>query len=104
MINITIMAARSGHGGLYRSEGHAEDQAICTAVTAIEDCLAAILDETSGLECSMEASSGSCEIRWSYLADNDAADNAAAFAATGLRRLASAYPDQVSIKIEEGQP
>lgn len=104
MIQIVITPAHSGHGGLYRAIGHAgegEDR-ICTAVTAIEECLAANLENTWNVRYRRSAGKGTYELTWNKT-DRPGkgiprANQAAGFAYNGLKALAAQYPDVVHVQ------
>ena len=103
MIEIEIRPACGVHGGLYRSVGHAEKgmEKVCTAVTAIADCLGANLDNTWNIKATRKAEKGLVELRW-HKTDRKGqglprANLAAGFAYTGLKELAVKYPGSVLV-------
>lgn len=104
MIRIEIMPSARGQGGYYSATGHAEPgkEAVCTAVTAIEECLAANLDNTWHINVHRTAAKGNYFLRWTKSDKNHEglrrANLAAGFAYTGLKRLAREYPDVVKVE------
>ena len=108
MIRIEIEPAFSGKPGLYRATGHAGPMTdptfakLCTAVTAIEECLAANLLNIFDIRATRRAASGRYELRWNK-SDRKGrgirrSNDAAGFAYNGLRALAEAYPDRIQVE------
>ena len=104
MIQIEITPAVGGSGGCYKATGHAGEgkEAVCGAVTAIEECLAANLDNTWNVRTRRKAGPGCYELRWDKTDRQgkglNRANQAAGFAYTGLKALAQTYPDEVQVK------
>ena len=103
MIEIKIMPAVHGQSGWYRSIGHAEGLTqVCTAVTSIEECLAANLETSWGLRVTRKAVKGRYELNWNKSDRKgwglDRANRAAGFAYNGLKALAKQYPEHVTVE------
>lgn len=104
MIHIEILPAYGAQNGYYRATGHAAEgkEQICTAVTAIEECLAANLENVWNLRLERKAEKGRYTLRW-WKSDRQGkgiprANSAAGFAYTGLRALAKTYPDELKVE------
>lgn len=109
MIEIEIMPAARGAGGSYVAIGHAEKgrELVCNAVTVIEECLCANLDNTWNIRLTRRKTEGRYELRWNKSDRKGAglprANLAAGFAYTGLKALAAQYPDQVKVKWKKAE-
>ena len=103
MIHIEIEPALRGQGGWYKATGHANEakREVCTAVTAIEECLAANLMDMWGVRCTRRTGKGLFDLRWNKSEKKgwglERANQAAGFAYTGLKALAKAYPDELTV-------
>lgn len=103
MIYIEICPAFRGSEGYYRADGHASKgkEAVCAAVTAIEECLAANLDNTWNIKATRTAREGSYALYWRKTDRKGAgirrSNDAAGFAYNGLRALERAYPDELHV-------
>ena len=104
MIEISIMPAIRGQGGWYKATGHASDdkREVCTAVTAIEECLAANMDNMWGVRCTRKVGKGLYDLKWNKSERKgwgmERANQAAGFAYAGLRALEKAYPDELKVE------
>lgn len=104
MIIISITPAIGGSGGCYRAVGHAGEgkDPICTAVTAIEECLAANLECTWNVRTRRSVGNGTYELRWDKTdragKGLPRANSAAGFAYNGLKALAQTYPEAVKVQ------
>jgi uncharacterized protein YsxB (DUF464 family) len=102
MVIISITPAHGGQSGMYRAVGHAGTERICTAVTAIEECLAANLDNTWNIRCRRSVGDGSYELTWNKTDRSGKglprANLAAGFAYNGLKALAAEYPNAVRVQ------
>lgn len=104
MIDIEIKPAYGMDCGYYHAKGHARPghEDVCLAVTTIENCLAANLESTWDIKADGTADPGNARIWWKK--DDrkgrglERANQAAYFAYTGLRALAKAYPEDVTVK------
>lgn len=103
MIVISITPAHGCDCGLYRAVGHAGEgkDPVCTAVTAIEECLAANLESCWNIRCRRNAGKGAYELRWNKTDRHgkglNRANQAAGFAYNGLKALSAQYPNAVQI-------
>lgn len=104
MIKIQIIPSRGRLDGYYRAVGHAGEgrDAVCTAVTALEECLAANLANTFDLTVERVAAHGSYALRWGRNRKTPAesvrrANEAAGFVYTGLRALAKQFPEALRV-------
>lgn len=101
MIRIEICPAYGGQGGWYRATGHAGNDRVCTAVTAIEECLAANLEETWEIRVRRTAEKGSYRLSWNKTDKRGVsirrANSAAGFAYTGLKALGRQYPAELEV-------
>lgn len=108
MITIQIIPSRGRLDGYYRAVGHAGEglDAVCTAVTALEECLAANLANTFDLSVERVAAHGSYALRWGRNRKTPVesvrrANEAAGFVYTGLRALANRFPDSLRVSWEK---
>jgi uncharacterized protein YsxB (DUF464 family) len=104
MINIEMCPAFGPNGGYYLAVGHAGkgNEAICNAVTAMEECLAANLDGIGNLRVRRTATDGHYDLRWNKSDRRGSglhrANTAAGVIYAGLAALAKAYPNLVSVE------
>lgn len=105
MIYIEICPAFRGSAGYYRADGHAtagKKLEVCAAVTAIEECLAANLDNTWNIKATRTAREGFYVLSWRKTDRKGAgirrSNDAAGFAYNGLRALERAYPDELRVR------
>lgn len=109
MIEIEIMPAARGSDGHYIATGHAGEgnDLVCNAVSVIEECLAANLDNTWNIRMTRRMANGKYELRWNKSDRKGAgiprANLAAGFAYTGLKALAKSYPDIVTVKWKKAE-
>ena len=108
MITIQIIPSRGRLDGYYRAVGHAGEgrDAVCTAVTALEECLAANLANTFDLSVERVAAHGSYALRWGRNRKTPVesvrrANEAAGFVYTGLRALAKQFPEALRVSWEK---
>lgn len=103
MIRIEIRPAHYGQGGYLRGLGHASKghELVCTAATAIEDCLAANLASCWNVRVRRRAESGRYELNWAKTDKQGRgmrrANDAAGFAYNGLKALAAQYPEDITV-------
>lgn len=108
MIRIEITPAIRGRAGSYKATGHAGPMTdttcakVCTAVTAIEECLAANLLNMFNIRATRRTEGGRYELRWNK-SDKQGrgirrSNDAAGFAYNGLKALAAAYPDKLQVE------
>lgn len=104
MIDIEIKPAYGMDDGYLTAKGHASPgrEAVCEAVTVIENCLAANLEDTWDIKADGTTEKGYTRIWW-HKTDRkgrgvERANQAAYFAYTGLKALAMAYPENVTVK------
>ena len=76
--------------------GHAENNLICNAATAIIECLAANLIVMNGVAVDRKDESGDYLLEWR--SKNALSDYAASFATIGLIALAEEYPENLQIQ------
>lgn len=104
MIRIEICPAYGGMAGYYRATGHAGpgNERICTAVSAIEECLAANLGGVWNVKLRRTVNDGRYALSWNKSDHKGAglqrANQAAGFAYNGLKALAKTYPDVLEVK------
>ena len=104
MVHIDISPAYGGRCGCYHAMGHAKKghEAVCTAITALSECLAANLANTWNIKMERVVASGVCTLRWhktdKYGKGLNRANTAAGFAYTGLKALSQAWPEDVEVK------
>lgn len=105
MITIRIIPSRGRLDGYYRAVGHAGEgrDAVCTAVTALEECLAANLANTFDLSVERVAAHGSYALRWGRNRKTPVesirrANDCAGFVYNGLAALQKQYPAALRVK------
>lgn len=76
--------------------GHAGNELVCNAATAIIECLAANLIVMNGVAVDRKDKSGDYLLEWR--SKNELSDYAASFATVGLIALAEAYPQNLQIQ------
>lgn len=104
MIRIEICPANGCSGGYYKAVGHASKgkELICNAVTVLEDCLMANLENVWNLRMRHIRANGAYTVRWNKTDRRgqglQRANQAAGFVYNGLRALARAYPEEVKVE------
>ena len=101
---MTIIEIKTAHGrdnGYLLAKGHAGNKDVCTAITAIVECLAVNLDLCWDVRLMRRNNSGDYELRWRRTkrarCGIERANQAAGFAYNGLKALAKAYPQALSV-------
>ena len=105
MITIRISPLNGMRPGWYRATGHAGDKFphVCTAVTAIEECLAANLARVFDLRVTRTVSKGSYALTWEKKRQTAQesirrANDCAGFVYNGLAALQKQYPAALRVK------
>ncbi len=101
MTHIEIKTAYGREDGYLRAKGHAGNNEVCTAITAIVECLAVNLDLCWDVRLLRKSNSGDYELRWRKTkrasCGIERANRAAGFAYNGLKALEKAYPQALSV-------
>lgn len=79
-----------------KASGHAGNELVCNAATAIIECLAANLIVMNGVSVDRKDGSGDYLLEWR--STNELSDFAASFSTIGLIALSNAYPQDMQIQ------